>query len=127
MNEILCAVVPRKFSEASAVTFGKVSKVRPVLFDSADDHAETNCQAVEQTGKRFDPFLGDCELLLVAKGKRFVQGNTQNFHWSIRVRFGWRRKVGPSPQEAKRNQSSRTVRERWAARLARTSPTHIPL
>src|SRR6266853_141110 len=53
-------------------------KVGPVFFNRANDKAEMNCQTVKETPKRGDPFVGDCEMLLVAKSERFVQGNAQN-------------------------------------------------
>ena len=52
--------------------------MRPVVFNRADHKPETHCQTVKQPRKCCDPFLSDRELLLFAKGQRFVQGNTQD-------------------------------------------------
>jgi len=127
MNEILCAVVPRKFSEASAVTFGKVPKCDPCSSIVRMTMRRRIARRSNKPANASTLSLAIVKLLLVAKGKRFVQGNTQNSIGAFEFVSGGAEKLVHLLRKAKRNQSSRTVRERWAARLARTSPTHIPL
>jgi len=121
MNEISLGGRSTKFSEERAVTFGRRSKVRPVVFNRADHKPETHCQTVEQPRKCCDPFLSDRELLLFAKGQRSSRATLKiPFEHSSSLRVAPKSWSISSGSQA--NQSSRTVRERWPARLARKSP-----
>jgi len=120
--EILCAVGPRKFSDASGVTFGKVPKWEPCS-------SIVRMTSRRRSASRSNRPTNAVTLSLAIVNCSCSQSASASSRATLKITFEHSSSLRVAPKSwsissgSQANQSSRTVRERWAPRLARKSPT----
>src|SRR5712672_953490 len=126
INEIRCPVLPRKFSEVSGATFGSVPKCEPCS-------SMVRITSRSRTARRSNSSANAVTLSLAIANCSCSQRAIPSSKTTLKIPLEDSSSVRVAPKSwsissgSQANQSSRTVRVRWLARLARNSPMVPPL